>query len=283
MKTIASEPVEFEDKTVDRAIEAARRHFGLPEEHLEIKILTKGSTGIFGLGGRKARIKVVPKVIPTETLEAEVTDESQEVPVEVVSPTDVQEGLETIEVLPENSQQKTPESHVPSRKLADREDVIQKAREVAGELFQKAGLDAQVEIKMGQEGPYLDISGQDLSLVIGREGQTLNAIEYIINRITARKMEGSRGVIVDAQGYREKRSQSLASLAQRMASKARKIGKPVALNPMGARERRIVHVSLRNFPGVKTRSVGEGRERKVIISPLNTRYRGRKRERGPRT
>ncbi len=276
MKTITTEPIEFEGKTVERAVEAACRHFGLSEDQLEIEILTKGSTGIFGLGGRKAKIKVVPKVVQVEeaTPEAAVPEEEYQ---EAITPPAESEA----QVEPPPSEM--PEERPPEQKdmpEVDREEVLHAAKEIGEEILKKAGLEARIEIAMGDEGPYLNILGEDLSLIIGREGQTLGAIEYIINRMVARQLEGARGVMVDAQGYREKRKQSLVSLAHKMAQKAKRTGRPVALNPMGARERRIVHLSLRNFPGIRTRSVGEGGERKVIISPLNKRYKGRKR--GPR-
>ncbi len=288
MKTVTSESVEFEGKTVERALEAARRHFGLSDDQMEIEILTKGSTGIFGLGGRKARIKVVPKAAPQTESKVSAPAPDKSPPEKKLQDTDrASASLEgkTPEISPsEVTATEAPKHAVVSEKFAnetpDREKVLQKAMEVAKNLFEKTGLDCRTEIKTGPEGPFLDINGPDISIVIGREGQTLSAFEYIINRITAREIEGSRGITVDAQGYREKRNQSLASLAQRMAIKAKKTGKSVALSPMGARERRIIHISLRNFSGVKTRSVGDGRERKVIITPLNRRYRNRKRTPG---
>ncbi len=266
MKTITAESVEFEGKTVERAVEAACRHFGVVAEELEIEILTKGSTGIFGLGGRKARIKARPKEVAGEARPG-VPRKGPE----------AGEDVEPAAGEPVRQVAVEPGEAVCAGEEEGREELLQVARSICEELLERAGLSAGIEIKAGEDGPYLDIVGEDLSLVIGREGQTLAAIEYIVNRMVARRSEGAKAIAIDAQGYREKRRQSLSSLARKMAQKARKTGRPVALNPMGARERRIVHLCLKNFPGIKTRSVGEGSERKVVISPVGKRYRGKKR------
>jgi len=255
---------EFDGKTVDYAIEAACKYFEAEPDDLEINILTRGSTGIFGLGGRKAKIKAVLKK-PTSPI-AEKKSEEESEPIEVEANRVTPEVPESEENVIESGKE-TPE---------DRDKYISLAREITEELLNKTGLAGQVVIKVGEEGPYLDISGEDLSLIIGKEGQNLDALEYIVNRILRHRVENRTGVRLEVQGYREKREKSITLLAHRMAKKAQKTGRPVTLQPLGARERRLVHLALRDVKGIRTHSIGEGIMRKVVINPGKPRQRNKK-------
>ncbi|RKX62248.1 MAG: hypothetical protein DRP37_02025 [Thermodesulfobacteriota bacterium] len=258
------ESKEFDGKTVDYAIEAACKYFKAKPDDLEINILTRGSTGIFGLGGRKAKIRaVLKKLTPPVT---EKKSEEKNVPIEA----------EANRVTPEVPESEEDMSE-PGKDAPENQDKhISLAREITEELLNKSGLAGQVEIKADKEGPYLDISGEDLSLIIGKEGQNLNALEYIVNRILRHRVESRTGIKLEAQGYREKRGKSISLLAHRMAKKAQKTGRPVTLQPLGARERRLVHLTLKNVKGIRTHSVGEGIMRKVVINPARSRQRNTK-------
>jgi spoIIIJ-associated protein len=252
---------EFDGKTVDYAIEAACKYFEAKPDDLEINILTRGSTGIFGLGGRKAKIQAVLKN-PTSPVTEEKSEEEN-------APIEAEANRVTPEI-PESEENVIKQGKdVPE----DLDKHISLAMEITEELLNKSGLAGQVEIKADEEGPYLDISGEDLSLIIGKEGQNLNALEYIVNRILRHKVESRTRVKLEAQGYREKREKSVSLLAHRMAKKAQKTGRAVTLQPLGARERRLVHMTLKNVKGIRTHSVGEGIMRKVVINPAKSRQR----------
>jgi spoIIIJ-associated protein len=257
---------EFDGKTVEYAIEAACKYFEAEPDDLEINILTRGSTGIFGLGGRKAKIQVVLKKPTPPVAEGKAEEES--------GPTEAEANRNTPEVPESGESMIEPGMEAPE----DQDKYISLAREIAGELLNKAGLAGQVVIKIGEEGPYLDISGEDLSLIIGKEGQNLNALEYIVNRILRHRFESHTGIRLEAQSYREKREKSISLLAHRMAKKAQKTGRPVTLQPLGATERRLVHLTLKDVKGVRTHSVGEGIMRKVVISPARRVHRQQQRD-----
>ena len=256
---------EFDGKTVDYAIEAACKYFEAKPDDLEINILTRGSTGIFGLGGRKAKIQAVLKNITPP-----VTEEKSE---EENAPIEAEANRHTPEVPESEEDVIKPGKEAPE----DRDKHISLAREITEELLNKTGLVGQVVIKVGEEGPYLDISGEDLSLIIGKEGQNLDALEYIVNRILRHRVENRTGVRLEAQGYREKREKSITLLAHRMAKKAQKTGRAVTLQPLGARERRLVHLALKDVKGIRTHSIGEGIMRKVVINPPRRASRPRQR------
>ncbi len=111
------------------------------------------------------------------------------------------------------------------------------------------------------------IVGEGAGIVIGRYGQTLDAVEYLLNRIASHETEAPVRIAIDVEGYRERRQESLEHTARRAAEKARHTGRPVTLNPMSPRDRRIVHVALSDERGVTTRSQGEGSYRRVVVVP----------------
>src|SRR5439155_26220650 len=117
-----------------------------------------------------------------------------------------------------------------------------------------------------------DVAGDSGGLLIGRRGQTLDALEYLVNRIAARQEDTDSGrVTIDVERYRERRREYLTALAFRLADKAKKTGRTVTLNPMNPRDRRVVHVALKDDPEVGTRSHGDGHYRKVAIMPADGR------------
>jgi len=158
------------------------------------------------------------------------------------------------------------------------EDVEQIAREALQELLTKMGVRAQVSIRPKEEMPQdedappfiLDITGDDLGVLIGRRGQTLQALQYITRLIVSREVQHWVNLVVDVEKYKTRREQSLRQLAQRMAERVSFGRQPVALEPMPPHERRIVHLTLRNHPIVTTRSIGKGDQRKVTIVLRNS-------------
>ncbi len=134
-------------------------------------------------------------------------------------------------------------------------------------LLEHIDIEAQIEMKEDGERIHLNIRGDGGGLLIGRKGQTLDALEYLINKMVHKNQEGKKRIVVDTENYRTRREESLVKLAQRLAEKARKLGRPVAISPMNAHDRRIIHLALQNDRSLRTRSTGTGLYRKVVISP----------------
>jgi spoIIIJ-associated protein len=111
----------------------------------------------------------------------------------------------------------------------------------------------------------LDIKGEDLGILIGRRGETLSALQYLVNLIVSRRLKSRVGVVVDVEGYRQRRYESLRSLARRLAEQVKSTGRSVTLEPMPPNERRIIHLELKDDPDVATQSIGQGEERKIAI------------------
>jgi spoIIIJ-associated protein len=143
----------------------------------------------------------------------------------------------------------------------------EQAAKVLREILDLMGIDAEVSGFDDGERIILDAHGSESGLVIGKKGATLDALQYLVNRIVFRKPGESAGVIVDAEGYRGRREDSLTDLAKRLAEKAVRSGRPVPVEPMNAHDRRVVHMALADHPDVTTESEGEGMARRVVIFP----------------
>ncbi len=141
-------------------------------------------------------------------------------------------------------------------------------------LLGHMGIEAEVKGSEAEDHVLLDVTGPETGLVIGKKGATLDAIQFLVNKILATEAlhagvsEASRKpVYVDAEGYRQRRAESLLELAHKLAAKAMKTKRPVAVDPMSPADRRVMHVALANTPGLTTRSEGEGAQRRLMIIP----------------
>lgn len=141
------------------------------------------------------------------------------------------------------------------------------AAKVLREILERMGIDAEVSAFDDGERVILDAHGSESGLIIGKKGATLDALQYLVNRIVYKKPGEASLIIVDAEGYRGRREDSLADLARRLADKAMRSGRPVPVEPMNAHDRRVVHMALADHPGVTTESEGEGPSRRVVIFP----------------
>ncbi len=150
----------------------------------------------------------------------------------------------------------------------DEGDLAASLRELLTEITQAAGVHCRIEISEDDEAVTASLVGGDLGLLIGRHGQTIDAIQYLANVIAWRELgEGRKDVVVDAAGYRERRRETLEALALRSADRARSSGESVDLEPMSSIERRIIHLRLKEVDGVSTRSEGEEPYRYVVVEP----------------
>jgi spoIIIJ-associated protein len=157
---------------------------------------------------------------------------------------------------------------VPEPAVGDESDDAAEVREVLERILEAIGVRARIETYEDEETLTATIVGRELGLVIGKHGQTIDAIQYLANAIVWRgRGDERKPVVVDAAGYRARRQASLDSLATRSAERAVSSGEPVELDPMTAVERKVVHVCLQDYPGVTTRSEGTEPNRFVVIDP----------------
>jgi spoIIIJ-associated protein len=151
---------------------------------------------------------------------------------------------------------------------ADESELTAAVRELLERIVREIGIQAHLSIEEDEESVTASFSGRDLGLLIGKHGQTIDAIQYLANAIVHRgKPDERKAIVVDAAGYRERRKASLDALALRSAERAASSGERVELEPMTAVERKVVHLRLKNYPGVETTSEGTEPNRFVVISP----------------
>jgi len=145
--------------------------------------------------------------------------------------------------------------------------VVEIARKTLEDILRLLETPATVEVVEESDRILMKIQGDGSGLLIGRKGQTLDALEYLINKIVHREDEQKKRIVLDTENYRARREESLVNLAHRLGEKVKKQGRPVTISPMNAHDRRIIHLALQNDKGLRTRSTGSGLFRRLIISP----------------
>jgi len=266
---------EFRGKSVEAAIESGLMALGLSRDEAEIEIVRRGSRGVLGIGAEDAIVRITGRrPAPKEAV-------SRPGPKEAVSrpgpepPKPVQKPVEKPEpqaVLPPAA----PAVVAPVAKDARELEAAQRGRELLAGLLERMGMSARVEIvpqseaeadEDGQRALVLNIVGEELGALVGRQGEVLTALQMLTRLMVSKVVRGRHNLIVDVNGYRARRAEALRRLALRMADQVMQAGRTMALEPMPPAERRIIHLTLRNHPSVTTLSVGEGDRRKVTIIP----------------
>jgi len=254
--------VDTEADSIDQAIDAALRTLGVGRDRVEIEILSDATRGLFGFGGTKARVRATVRAPLAATVEPEdgggTGMVSRETPALEIG------GDRT----PERTASATVEVTAASQ---------EKCKRILEALLAHIGTTCTVTVRHAADpgSILLEITGDSGGLLIGRRGQTLDALEYLVNRIMSRDEDGAARVMIDVERYRERRSEYLATLARRLADKAKNTGHPVTLNPMTPRDRRLVHIALQDDSGVVTRSQGDGHYRRLVILPADGSRGGR--------
>ncbi len=248
---------EFEARTVKEAIDKGLKALELTAEEAIIEILDEGRSGVFGMGGRPARVRISPK-------------EEAKTPSPATSTLDGSQGeaspaLDDIAELAEGPSQES--------SINEEEHILEIVTDFLQGLLDRMGLTATIESFVlrdeGGEPTYrLNIVGDDLGILIGRRAETLESIQYLARLVVNQRIHRWHRIEVDVENYKRRREQSLQRLARNMADRAVHEGRTVVLEPMPPRERRLIHLALRDRDDVRTESIGEGNERKVTIIPL---------------
>ncbi len=242
--------------SVEEAVAKGLEQLGLTQDMVEIEILDGGSKGLLGIGGRQSRVRLTVK--PFEKM--------------------IEEKITQVEIPQEVNQVVQSEIHViDESQLTDEElQNLKTAKSVVTELLERMRVRAEVTARYVEPQDekddrlaMIDIEGKDLSILIGRRSETLNALQYISSLIVSKELGRWVPMLIDVQGYRNRRERQLRQLGRKMAEQAIQTGRKQTLEPMPANERRVIHLELRDHPQVYTESVGEEPYRKVTISLKN--------------
>jgi len=227
--------LEKSGKTEEAAIAAALEELGLDRDDVSVEIVERAKSGFLGIGASPAVIRVQYEA-PDEEAEPQAPAAEPEASVEPAAPAD------------------EPESYARIRAF------------VSG-LLEHMGIQAQIDITARDNGGVnVNLSGSGMGAVIGRRGETLDAIQHLTNYAVNRGSDKHMHISVDAESYRAKREESLVRLAEKMAAKAVKYKRSMALEPMNSYERHVIHTALQDYEGVTTSSTGTEPNRRVVVS-----------------
>jgi spoIIIJ-associated protein len=238
--------LEIEGKTIDEAIEKACNEFQVSREKLNIEIISEGTSGFLGIvGNKKAKITATLLSLDeafTDSLETASRADSPKVSAgSVFSASSHEEGSNGT--------------------------VAERAKMILDGILSRMNLDCPVDVVESPDKIILNINGNKGGLLIGRRGQNLDAIQYIINKAVHKSGNGRKMIVVDTESYRQRREESLVALAAKIGEKVKKTKKAVTLSYLNAQNRRIIHMALQNDDSLTTKSRGEGEYRKIIIVP----------------
>jgi spoIIIJ-associated protein len=249
-----SPSLEFEDKNVEMAVKKACEELNIPREKLKHDVISYGSTGIFGLvGTKKARIRVT---IPRSSQETKMGSPDKKKSKKVYSKQVV-----------EDTSSKSDGSMDDASDFLAEDDAKDIGKEALQHIVDFITQDATISIREESNRIFFNVNGGNSAVLIGKRGQTLDAIQYLVDKIVNNKRKERVAVQVDVEGYMEKRRVNLEKAAARLAEKVKRTGKPATLGQMNSHDRRIVHIALKNDGMVRTQSMGQGIVRKLVIFP----------------
>ena len=251
---------------VDTAVDLALAELKCTREEVEITVLEQPSRGFFGIGSKLALVRVEKKA--PVVVEEPVVVVKEEEPVSAPKPQTKksQKSEKKAEKRKEKKENVQPKRSSVEEEIGDLspvEDHI--ALEFLKEVTEQMGLVVEVSAKANEDSVLLNIQGKDSGTIIGKRGQTLDAIQYLTSLVVNKDQDNYVRVVVDAENYRSKREKTLEKLANRLADKVVKTKRNVRLEPMNPYERKVIHATLQNNPRVTTRSEGQDPYRRVII------------------
>ena len=260
------EYMEFKGKTKNDAITEACEHFSVPSDKLDYEVIDEGKTGFLGMGSRPAFIK------------ARVKEEKEEV-------TETVELLETLVVESVPVDEAKSKDNNKNDIVHEDIDVEAVTKKFLADVFAAMGISVEITVKYEEEPKSLDVdlNGDEMGVLIGKRGQTLDSLQYLISLVVNKGTTEYIRVKVDTENYRQRRKETLENLAKNISYKVKRTRRPVSLEPMNPYERRIIHSALQNDKYVTTHSEGEEPFRRVVVTPKkDSNYNDAKGYRGNR-
>ena len=264
--------MEFSGKTVDDAITEALVSLGITSDQVEYEVIEKGGSGFLGFNAKPAKIRARKKVeTPVEEVLEVASDvaSADQVSEEVTIGEAAATGAEAAgSAVNEAVQEVAAKVKAEEKEPMDVKACEAKIKEFLSQVFGAMNMDVEIIVKEAEEKDMLDVElkGDDMGVLIGKRGQTLDALQYLTNLTLNKHSDRYIRVKMDTENYRERRKATLENLAKNLASKAKRTGKDVELEPMNPYERRIIHYALQGDKAVETHSVGEEPYRHVVIT-----------------
>jgi spoIIIJ-associated protein len=259
-----TDSIEFYASTIEEAVEKAARQLGLTSAEVSYRVLDEGNSGFLGIGARDARIVVEAPAQHTageidelleSTLAENVVDEPESEPAEST-------GNAASSTLSEVYGQQAE-----SEQIEAPEELLEEIRSFVTSVLDAMGFEARVEVYDAGGFIAADVAPDNTALFIGQKGETIDALQYLVNVSAFRERPFFKRIVLDAEGYRQRRVEAIQGMAHRTARRAVRERRTVEMPPMNSSERRVVHLFLSDNPGVTTESEGSGYNRRVKVSP----------------
>lgn len=250
-------------KTLDDAITEALIQLGVTSDQLEYDVVEKGSAGFLGIGMKQAVIKARRK---QDVKEEDLEEEAEELVKEAVPENIELDVKEERREVPKKEKVKKEEKKETELCKVE-EQTITECEKFLRDVLKTMGMDVEIVHRIDEEGALcIDMSGENMGILIGKRGQTLDSLQYLTNRVANKMQSGYVRVKLDTEDYRRRRKETLENLAKNIAHKVKRTRKPVSLEPMNPYERRIIHSALQGDRNVTTHSEGEEPYRRVVVT-----------------
>ena len=276
---------------VETAVDLALKELKISRDEADIEVLEESSNGFLGIGSKLARVRVTARETEPQTREKATFDDidailaglpensAQKLPDEVRAEYDKFEAEEREDAKAREKARSREKSRGKSKKkysLSLEDTMLYEVKKLdpatdhplekfLRDIADQMGIDLDFSVKAGDELVFVEITGKDTGTIIGKRGATLDAVQCLASYVVNKDSDKYIRVILDAENYRAKREKTLVNLANRLAGKVERTGRPTTLEPMNPYERKVIHCTLQNHPSVKTRSEGKDPDRKVII------------------
>lgn len=254
-------------KTVDTAITDALIELGASRDEVEIEILEKGSKGLLGFGAKNAKVRVALKddVIEKRKQDNEMLGSTSARTTKLVEQKPVVKEI----IKKEENNNRVTDIAIKEIPEEDVHQVEEKALAFLKEMLEAMNVQGTVHIKeTSTHRVYLEIEGEGMGMIIGKRGETLDSIQYLVNIVANRGRDKYIKVVLDTENYRQRREETLRKLAYKLSKKVYQTKRPITLEPMNPYDRRIIHAALQDSKTVKTHSEGKEPFRRVVIMPM---------------
>lgn len=258
--------IEATGKTIEDAVRSGLVRLGLMEEEVTIEVLAEPKSGFLGFGSKPAKVRLTEKarknapIYDIEEEERKAAPPAESKAAEAAPAEDV-----TAETPEEPVEEPAAVEAEPAEETFTAEEAAAKAKAFLQDVLRNMGIDVMIEKMIKSDKIILHLHGKNLGILIGKHGQTLDALQYLTNLTTNQGEETRHFIMLDVENYRQRREETLKQLAVRLAGRVKRSGEKVVLEPMNGYERKIIHVALQNEAHVRTESEGQDPYRHVVI------------------
>ncbi len=258
--------IEATGKTIEDAVRSGLVRLGLMEEEVTIEVLAEPKSGFLGFGSKPAKVRLTEKARKNAPIYDIEEEERKAAPPAAPKAAEAAPAEDlTAEVPEEPVEEPAAGEAEPAAETFTAEEAAAKAKAFLQDVLRNMGIEVMIEKMIKSDKIILHLHGKNLGILIGKHGQTLDALQYLTNLTTNQGEETRHFIMLDVENYRQRREETLKQLAVRLAGRVKRSGEKVVLEPMNGYERKIIHVALQNEAHVRTESEGQDPYRHVVI------------------